>query len=164
MSIVSLILQDFERQFAAIDHAVAQVSEGQFTSVPAGEGNPITSLVAHLSGALLSRVDGFLVLDQEKPWRDRHSEFHALAPKSAILPRWEEAKTLVHRELSAFTDADLGKQVLFRGQKLPAGDTLLRLLTHVAYHAGQVVLLARLHLGPAWKPATAPTPAPATSR
>lgn len=163
MSVAALILQDFERHFRLVDHAIAQVSDEQFVTVPSGEGNPITSLLAHLSGALLSRVDGFLTQDQEKPWRDRHSEFHALAPKASVLPRWKEAQTLVRRELATFTDADLDKEVVFRGQKLPAGDTLLRLLTHVAYHAGQVVLLARLHLGPAWKSASAPAPA-ATAR
>jgi uncharacterized damage-inducible protein DinB len=147
---IAILLKEFDRHFAYVDHAISQVDDEQFVSSTGG--NPVTSQLAHLSGFLRSRLSGFLTEDQEKPWRDRHAEFTALATKDKILPLWEEAKSVVRNEVGALTESDLQKTVHFRGQPGNAGETLVQLLTHVVYHAAQIVLLARQATGDSWKP------------
>lgn len=161
MSIAS-ILKEFERHFGFVDHAISQLDDARFVS--ASGGNPVTSQVSHLSGFLRSRLSGFLTEDQEKPWRDRHAEFHALEPKERILPLWEEAKARTVAEIGSLTESDLGRTVHFKGQPANAGETLLQILTHVVYHAAQIVLLARQATGSDWKPIGPSHPSPASTK
>ncbi|MFN6195213.1 MAG: DUF1572 family protein, partial [Planctomycetota bacterium] len=49
-----------------------------------------------------------------------------------------------------------GRSVTIRGQPLSVLDALARSVAHVAYHTGQIVLLARTFAGPAWRSLSIP--------
>lgn len=61
------------------------------------------------------------------------------------MERWSAAWELLYGTLNRLTDEDLGRDVRIRGQSLPVSTALARQLAHAAYHAGQIVLLARAH-------------------
>jgi uncharacterized damage-inducible protein DinB len=147
---IAAIRKEFSKQFALVDHALSQFDDASFIAEPGGGANSATVQIAHLSAAFKARFDGFLTQDHEKPWRDRAKEFAARDGVETVKAAWEEAKAVTLRELEALTDSDLKGEIRFKGQTFPAEETLLSLLTHVAYHAAQVVLIGRQALGSGW--------------
>lgn len=53
----------------------------------------------------------------------------------------------MERELAALRPEDLGRTVTIRGESFTARQAILRQVTHLAYHTGQIVLLARAEAG-----------------
>ena len=106
-------------------------------------------LVKHVAGNLRSRWTDFLITDGEKPDRDRDSEFVLAAEdtRAALMERWVAGWELLHAALDGLADADLGHDVRLRGRKIAIGTAFAMQLAHAAYHAGQIVLVARLHSG-----------------
>lgn len=106
-------------------------------------------LVKHVAGNLRSRWTDFLTTDGEKPDRDRDSEFVLAAEdtRAALMERWAAGWELLHAALDGLADADLGHDVRLRGRKIAIGTAFAMQLAHAAYHAGQIVLVARLHSG-----------------
>jgi uncharacterized damage-inducible protein DinB len=128
------------------DRAMAQLSDEEFFSRPAGHANPVAVVVKHLGGNLASRWTDFLTTDGEKPTRDRDAEF-VLAEqdtRASLLAAWERGWQAVLDTVASLTEADLGKDVLIRGERHTALQALLRSVTHVAYHTGQILYLVRL--------------------
>ena len=58
---------------------------------------------------------------------------------------------VLNAELTKLTDADLGKKITIRGQQFTVHEALARSVTHVSYHVGQIVILARIVKGDDWK-------------
>jgi uncharacterized damage-inducible protein DinB len=137
--------------------AVAQVKDRDLHKVIGDDGNSIAVVVNHLSGNLKSRFTRFLTEDGEKPWRNRDREFdEAPEDRAVMLERWEEAWSILLDTLKSLTDSDLGKTVRIRGQELTVSDALERSLAHTSYHVGQIVLMARVHVGKSWKSLSIP--------
>ncbi len=63
---------------------------------------------------------------------------------------WAEGFEVVSKALGELTDADLRRDVAIRGQALTVHAALCRSLAHIAYHVGQLVLLAREHADAPW--------------
>lgn len=142
---------EFRRYRAIAEKALAQVSDEALNRVPNPDGNSMAMLVRHLSGNLVSRFTDFLTTDGEKPWRDRDAEFEERAYTRAEVERmWGDAWDLLERELGALAEADLARTVRIRGQALRVDEALARSLAHLAYHVGQMVLLARIAQRDAW--------------
>lgn len=111
----------------------------------------------HVGGNLLSRWTDFLTTDGEKPWRHRDSEFiDDFTDRAAILAHWERGWTCVFDSLAGLTPGDLTKTVHIRGEPHSVVLAIERSLAHVAYHAGQIVLTARLLAGDRWTTLTVP--------
>lgn len=156
------MIEDFRTEFARY-RAVAQKAVDQ---VPDEEGlnrlfgeenNSIAIIMRHIGGNLRSRFTDFLTSDGEKPWRNRDTEFenrhYTRAEVSAV---WSEGWDTLERELSRLSDADLQRQVAIRGQGLSVSAALARSVAHVAYHVGQIVLLARILKDREWQWITIP--------
>jgi uncharacterized damage-inducible protein DinB len=140
------------RYRATAEKALAQVPDEALNRVPVQGGNSMAMLVRHLAGNLRSRFTDFLTSDGEKPWRHRDAEFEERAyTRSDVEALWAEGWAVVEQTLAALTDADLTREVRIRGQALSVHDALARASAHVAYHVGQLVLLARLEQGGAWQ-------------
>jgi uncharacterized damage-inducible protein DinB len=122
---------EFRRYRDLADKAMAQVPDDALNRVPGPDANSIAMIVRHISGNLRSRFTDFLTTDGEKPWRDRDSEF-------------------VDAQLGALTDAHLQQTVTIRGVPATVQEALCRATAHVAYHAGQIVLLCRMYGTDAW--------------
>jgi uncharacterized damage-inducible protein DinB len=148
---ISSFQTELSRYRAIGEKALAQVPDEALDAVPAPDGNSVAMLVRHLSGNMKSRFTDFLTSDGEKPWRERDREFEAWHPSREELDAtWREGWAVLEGTLNRLTDSHLQRQVTIRGQNLTVHDALCRALAHVAYHVGQIVLLARVHAGGGW--------------
>lgn len=140
------IEHEFRRHKALVDKALSDLTDDAFFARPAPQVNPIALIVKHLGGNLLSRWTDFLSSDGEKPWRQRDREF-VLAPedsRTALLALWERGWQALFDTLGQLREADLDRTVFIRGEPHSVLQALLRGVTHAAYHAGQILYLARL--------------------
>ena len=107
--------------------------------------NSIGILIRHLAGNLRSRWTDFLTTDGEKPDRNRESEFDPCdhLSREALLAEWDAAFALAEQVMSGLEPADLSRTVHVRGEALLVQEAIQRQIVHLAYHTGQIVLLAR---------------------
>lgn len=145
-------IDEFLRYKLMGQKAFAQVSDENLNKVFASDMNSVAMIVRHIGGNLISRFTDFLTTDGEKPWRDREAEFAEKEySRSEMLQLWAQGWHVLESELALLTDADLGKQVTIRGQAFTVHEALARSIAHIAYHIGQIILLARLQASGAWQ-------------
>lgn len=160
MDALAPIRTEYHRYRRLVELAVEQVDDAALARRLDADGNSIAILLAHLAGNLRSRFTDFLTSDGEKPWRRRDAEFEPpAAARTALLAQWHEAWRVVDAALDAVAaagEAALARTVTIRQQPLTVLEALARSVAHVAYHAGQVVLLARAFAGPAWRSLSIP--------
>lgn len=150
------MIKDFTDEYARYkaigQKAMAQTSDDALNRVLGHETNSMAVIVRHISGNFISRFTEFLTSDGEKPWRDRDSEFAAATyNRQEIDAMWAKGWSVLETELAALSDDDLQKTVYIRRQPLTVQQALSRSLAHVAYHVGQIVLLARLLTTTDWQ-------------
>lgn len=137
---------EFRRLRRLAEAAIEQVGsdEALHRRLPE-DGNSPAILLRHLAGNLRSRWTDFLTTDGEKPDRNREGEFDPRPDldRAALLAEWDAAFEVMERELAALRPEDLERQVTIRGEPFTVRQAILRQVTHLAYHAGQIVLLAR---------------------
>jgi uncharacterized damage-inducible protein DinB len=160
------IIEDFAFKFSEIrregEQAIAQVDAVQIRRSLDGDVNSIAVVLKHVGGNLRSRFTGFLTEDGEKPWRARESEFtddfpEGEAGRDAALAAWSEGWRVLEATLASLTDADLPRTVYIRGKPHSVALALARSVAHMAYHQGQITLLARILVGPGrWKTISIP--------
>ena len=115
-------------------------------------GNSIAIIVWHVSGNLESKFTDLLTTDGEKPWRNRDTEFEPRdASPAEVAEKWERGWRVLFAALAELTDDDLAAPVTIRGVPFRVDEALLRSLAHVAYHVGQIVLLAKSFRGDEWE-------------
>lgn len=150
------MLQDFVdeyRRYRGIgERALVQIPDALLNAVSAPDGNSPAMLVRHLSGNLASRFTDFLSTDGEKRWRDRDEEFANRAYSRADMERlWADGWQVLEATLAVLSDGDLARMVRIRGEPWSVHAALARSLAHVAYHVGQLVLLARQSAVAEWE-------------
>lgn len=149
---------NFRRYKALSDAALARVTDEHFFAALDGESNSLAVLVKHMAGNLRSRWTDLLTTDGEKPDRDRDREFE-IAPadtRDALLAAWEDGWSRAFRALESLAPADLDRVVRIRGEPHTLTQAINRQLTHAAYHAGQIVLLAKHYRADAWESLSIP--------
>lgn len=155
--LVTDLAGEYKRYQLLAEGAMAQMSEQGLNHVPATECNSVAMIVAHLSGNLRSRFTNFLTEDGEKPWRERDEEFaERHCTRDEVQAFWTAGWATLSRELGALTDADLSRVVTIRQQPLSVHAALCRSIAHVAYHVGQIVLLARSTADEPWRSLSIP--------
>lgn len=154
---ISDFVDEYRRCRAIGEKAIAQVTDEGLNRLPTPDGNSIGMLVRHMSGNLAARFTHFLTEDGEKPWRDRDAEFETRTyTRAEVDALWTRGWDVVEREVGALTDAQLGATVHIRNQPLTVHAALCRSLAHVAYHVGQIVLLARGAAAHEWQSLSIP--------
>ncbi len=149
--------EEYARYRSVGEKALSQVPDGKLNFAPGPDNNSVAILVRHLSGNLVSRFTDFLTSDGEKAWRDRDTEFEYEASSREELNRvWAKGWNVLEDQLAKLTNSDLQKQVFIRGHSLTVHEALARSLAHVAYHVGQMVMLARSFQGREWEWITIP--------
>jgi uncharacterized damage-inducible protein DinB len=156
-----MLIADFRTEYARYrelaEKALAQMPDGELNRVPAPDANSAAMVVRHMSGNLVSRFTNFLSEDGEKPNRDRDAEFderdYTRAEVSAF---WARGFAVLDGALVSLTDADLERIVTIRAQPMTVHAALSRSLAHLAYHVGQIVLLARITAAGPWKSLSIP--------
>lgn len=126
------------------ERAMAQCpDEGLFTALDA-ESNSIAIIVKHMAGNMRSRWRDFLTTDGEKPDRNRDTEFEdPPATRKELMELWEHGWKYVFEALGSLTDADMSKAVTIRTTPHSVMQAINRQVAHYAYHAGQIVFLAK---------------------
>lgn len=133
------------------EKAIAQVGDADLHRAIGEEGNSIAVVMRHIAGNAKSRFSDFLTSDGEKPWRDREDEFtEGAASRAQLLQEWGDGWACLFSAISHLSDADLDRMVLIRNEGHTVLEALHRQLAHYAYHVGQIVLLSRAFVGPAW--------------
>jgi hypothetical protein len=146
------ITTEYHRYKKLAEGAIRQVDDADLTTALDPEGNSISVIVQHISGNLKSRFTDFLTSDGEKAWRDRDREFIEKAlVRVELLNLWEDGCAVLFDALRTLSSNDLDKEVLIRGEALSVPEALNRSLAHVAYHVGQIVLLARMSAKGRWQ-------------
>jgi len=151
-------LSEFARYRAVAEKAIDQVPDEESLNRVFGEdNNSIAIIMKHIGGNLRSRFTDFLSSDGEKPWRHRDTEFQdGRYTREELYQVWKQGWETVEREVSGLSDAHLERQVTIRGQSLTVSAALARSVAHIAYHVGQIVLLARLLKEREWQWITIP--------
>lgn len=158
----SAYLIDVTRRFQEIrnqcDRAIAQVPFEIWKRRLDPESNSISTLLLHLSGNMLSRWTDFLTTDGEKPTRNRDSEFEDPdnLSREALLDRWSRGWDCLFTALAALTPRDLERTVTIRSEPHSVVDAINRQVAHYAYHAGQIVFLAKHLAGSRWRTLSIP--------
>lgn len=137
---------EFRRHKDIAERAMAQLDDRDFFLRPGEQVNPVALIVKHLAGNMASRWADFLTTDGEKPIRDRDGEF-VLADQDTrenLMAAWDRGWAILFDTLSTLTGADLPATVTIRGEAHSARQALLRGMSHVAYHTGQILYLTRL--------------------
>lgn len=143
---------EFRRYRLTAEKALAQVSDEALNHVLLPDGNSLAMLVRHISGNFKSRFTDFLTSDGEKPWRHRDQEFEERAfARAEMETHWREGWAVVEDVLANLTEDDLKREVYIRGKALTVHAALARSLAHVAYHVGQMILMARQHQQDDWQ-------------
>jgi hypothetical protein len=156
--LVDAWLREFKKHKSYIDGAAAQLTDEQFRARPAPNINSVAIIIRHLAGNLRSRWTDWLATDGEKPDRNRDGEFiDDGEPRAALMRRFEDGWVLVFKALEALTPADLSRTITIRAEPHSVPLAIERQLAHVAYHAGQIMLIARWVAGnEGWKWQTVP--------
>jgi hypothetical protein len=151
-------IRQFHGQKKLVERAISQVPDDALFRRIDPESNSIAIVMKHIAGNQRSRWTDFLTSDGEKPDRHRDSEFEVegAVPREKLLETWEDGWRRVFAAVEALTLEDLDRTVTIRGERHSVVRAINRQLTHYAYHAGQIVFLAKHFAGPAWKSLSIP--------
>lgn len=154
-------LHEIERQYREhkdlCERAAAQVSDADFFTSFGRHPNSVGVLMKHVGGNLRSRWRDFLTTDGEKADRNRETEFGTEGEtRASVLATWDEGWRVALEELRALSPDDLERTVTIRGEPHPVVRAIHRNLSHVAYHCGQIVQLARHLAGVRWRMLSVP--------
>ena len=155
-------LQDAMNQFRRLkelaDKAVAQVAEEDLFTTLDTESNSIATILKHLAGNMRSRWTDFLTSDGEKSDRNRDAEF--VMEKGDTRERVRERSELgwecLFAAVKSLAPEDLERTVFIRGEPHTVLQAINRQLTHVAYHVGQILFLAKHFTEGKWQPLSIP--------
>lgn len=106
----------------------------------------------HLGENHRSRWRDFFDTDGEKRDRNRDEEFIVEGEsRESIYEKWHAGWEIAFETLDKIDKRDLDRLITIRGEASSVAKAIQRNLTHVAYHAGQIVQLARQFVGENWK-------------
>jgi hypothetical protein len=128
-------------------------ADSDFFRKPGEFSNSIAAIVKHVAGNLSSRWRDFLTSDGEKPERNRDAEFVVgeQDTRANLIAAWERGWSTLFGTLTHLSEADFQKTIRIRGEQHSVYQAMLRSLTHVAYHTGQIVYLSRLMQKEGWQ-------------
>jgi uncharacterized damage-inducible protein DinB len=145
-ALLAAFRQNFRTYKALADRALAQITDAEWLHQPAPGSNSAAVIVQHMVGNLRSRFTDFLTTDGEKPTRQRDQEF-AEPTSAAVVPglkqAWEAAWPILFDLLDELQPEDLLRTVPIRGEAHTVLAAVQRQVAHYAYHAGQLVQLAK---------------------
>ena len=132
-----------------IDAAVQQLTDDELHCRPNAETNSVAILLRHLGGNLRSRWTDFLTTDGEKPDRDRDREFEDWsASRAALMAHFDAGWKALEKAVSDLNEGNVNETILIRGEPHSIPLAIVRSVTHIAYHVGQIVMIARtVHQG-----------------
>lgn len=150
-------LASFRANKGWADKAIGQLPDDNLHIALGSNTNSIAVIMKHVAGNLLSRWTDFLTTDGEKPTRNRDDEFvDSFASRAELVDYWNAGWQRLFDTLEGLAPSDLGRTVQIRGEPHSVPLAIERSLAHCAYHAGQIILIARILAGDNWKTITIP--------
>lgn len=144
MNFASTLIPMIRQRAAAVEQALADLPDAALWERRAGVANPAGNLALHLAGNLMNYIGkgvGGREYDRNRPW-----EFHARdVPRDDVLSRFRDAVETAVSVLESVDDAALAEP--YGGPEFAGHDkrrVVLHSVEHLGYHAGQLVLLAKL--------------------
>jgi hypothetical protein len=146
--LIADLQHEFRRHRRLAERAMGALEDEAFFRRPQPQVNPVALIVKHLAGNLRARWTGFLTSDGETH-RNRDEEFVLGQPDTRVhlMEQWDAGWAALERTLESLKETNPQQIVTIRGEEHTVQQALLRGLSHVAYHTGQILYLARL-----WKP------------
>jgi hypothetical protein len=139
------------------DTVIARLNDEQLHWQYNEASNSIAMVVKHIAGNSISRWTDFLITDGEKPWRDRDNEFEStITTKEELILLWNKGWDCLFTAIDSLTQADLLTIVYIRNEIHTVIEAINRQLTHLPYHIGQMVFIAKLILDSDWESLTIP--------
>jgi hypothetical protein len=140
------------------ESAMSQLEDEDFFVALDPEANSIAILVKHMTGNMRSRFTDFLTSDGEKPNRFRDQEFELTAgtARADVMKMWEDGWVCVFSALENLKADDVMSTVTIRGEAHTVLQAINRQIAHYAYHAGQIVFLAKHFRSSEWKSLSIP--------
>lgn len=131
------------------EKAIAQLSDEELHRRPAPGVNSVAIIMRHLAGNMLSRWTDFLTTDGEKPDRNRDGEFEPWAgSRDELMQYWQRGFDAFLGTLDSLTPDDMHKAVNIRTERHTVPLAIIRGIDHLAYHVGQILMIARtVHAG-----------------
>src|ERR1035437_1430987 len=150
-------IKDLSKIKALVENAITQLNDADLHYLPDSESNNIVIIMKHLGGNMVSRWTDFLTTDGEKPDRNRDNEFvDDLKSREELMQLWERGWKCLFDTLNSLTPDDLMKTIYVKGVANTVVEAINRQLWHYAYHAGQVVYLAKHIKKSEWKTLSIP--------
>lgn len=148
---------NFEKYKIMGDKTFEQLEDKDYQFSLDEGSNSIAVIIQHISGNLMSRFTDFLTSDGEKPTRNRDMEFEEQQlSQTELIKRWNNSWQLLLDTLNSLKNEDLLKTIYIRKEAHSVIEALNRSLTHIAYHVGQIVLLAKHIKKGSWKTLSIP--------
>ncbi len=156
-SFLASAIQQFESSKALGERCFKQLEESDFHWQYNEESNSIAIIIQHLHGNMLSRWTDFLTTDGEKESRKRDAEFEvSKMNREALIDLWNEGWYCLLTTLKSLTETDLLKTIYIRNEAHTVMEAIHRQLSHYPYHVGQIVFIAKMLKGTAWKSLSIP--------
>jgi hypothetical protein len=151
-------LQTFRDYKKLAERAFAQISDEDFFRALDKESNSIAVNMKHMAGNMLSRWTDFLTTDGEKPERNRDIEFVMLpgTTKDEMISYWDQGWKCLFDAVEPLRPEDLLRTVRIRGEDHTVMQAINRQIAHYAYHAGQIVYLAKHFKSSDWQSLSVP--------
>lgn len=128
-----------------IDAALNQLSDTEFFARPSSDVNSVAIVIRHLAGNLHSRWTDYLTTDGEKPDRDRDCEFEEWQDdRDSLMEYFNSGWACLESAIGGLNDDSVAMTIQIRGEDHSVPDAVMRSLTHVSYHVGQILIIARL--------------------
>lgn len=138
-------LSTFNSYRRMIDAILSQLTDAEINCRPAPGVNSVAIILRHLGGNLRSRWTDFLTTDGEKPDRNREAEFADWdGTRQSLIEYFDLGWISVVSAIETMRGENLTRTITIRGEMHTIADALLRSLTHVTYHVGQMILIARM--------------------
>ncbi len=150
-------IKQFEYYQQLGDKTMQQLSDEELFWIPHADGNSVSTIVAHLSGNMLSRWTNFITEDGEKEWRNRDDEFDPkLSNRAEVEEAWQKGWNCLFEAIRPLSSSDLEHIIYIRNQGHTVTEAINRQLAHYSYHVGQIVLLGKLIRGADWESLSIP--------
>ncbi len=128
-----------------IDATIDQLSDDELSRRPADGINSVAIILRHLGGNLQSRWTDFLTSDGEKPSRQRDREFEDWdGDRDSLMAYFDEGWSHLISAIKQVSAANVATPIFIRGEPHTVPQALARSISHIAYHVGQIMIVARM--------------------
>ena len=154
---LSSVKKQFGHYKKLVEGAIEQVNDEELLWKFNDESNSVAVIITHIAGNMISRFTDFLTSDGEKAWRNRDVEFEdKKISREGLLLRWQQGWDCLFQAIDVLQSEDLKRIVTIRGEEHTVVEALQRQLSHIAYHVGQIVFIAKMIRDDKWKTLSIP--------